>query len=125
MASAADVRPLRSALRHDDRRLRSGGGRPLRSFPEARPQARAVDAGRGRGRAGQCADLDDLRMKRRTLLLFALAVAAPARGEWNCAVSEQIDSNLSAYLETVIGEPGAPRRHVDFYVSWSQQPGHM
>lgn len=65
----------------------------------------------------------------RALVLLALAAAAPLQAEsrdrWNCNASAQIDTHVWAYLETLLSEPGAVRRHLDFYVSWAQQPGYM
>ena len=57
------------------------------------------------------------------IALFALSHGGAAK--WNCSVFEQVDSNVSAYLETLVDEPGPLKRHVDFYVSWAQQPGYM
>ena len=61
------------------------------------------------------------------VLLATLIGTQPARAEdrWHCSVGERLDTHLSAYLETVLGEPGAPRSGVHLYVSWSQQPGYM
>lgn len=69
-------------------------------------------------------------MRRRALLAIMLGASAPVRAQeqevrWNCNAHEQIDTHLSAYMETLLTEPGAVRRHVDFYVSWAQQPRYM
>ena len=69
-------------------------------------------------------------MRRAAIPVVLLAASMPAWAQeqavrWNCNAHEQMDEHVSAYMETLLGEPGAVRQHVDFYVSWARQPRYI